>query len=124
MTIDETILLVEDDASMREAIERLLSAAGYLCFAFPSAEALLQDSSSESAVCVVSDLRLPAMSGLDLLDSLRSRGRGVPFILITAHDAPGMCEEAINRGAAAYLAKPFLGTTLLTTLRTVSRRTT
>jgi FixJ family two-component response regulator len=107
------VLVVEDDDSMREAIERLLGAVGFECTAYASAEALLAGSTGEGAVCLVSDLRLPAMSGLELLAELRARGGWPPLILITAHDAPGLREEAARRGAAAYLVKPFRGTALL-----------
>ncbi len=112
-----TLLVVEDDDSMRGAIERLLNAAGFGCTAYASADALLARGVDEDAVCVISDLRLPGMSGLDLLAALRERGNAVPFILITAHDAPGLRGKAMSCGAAAYLSKPFLGTTLLNAVR-------
>ena len=107
------VLLVEDDDSMREAIERLLGAAGFECAAYASAEAMLACGAGQDAVCVVSDLKLPAMSGLELIAELRSRGVKAPLILITAHDAPGQRDEALRRGATSYLAKPFRGTALL-----------
>ena len=107
------VLLVEDDDSMREAIERLLGAAGFECAAYASAEAMLACGAGLDAVCVVSDLKLPAMSGLELIAELRSRGAKAPLILITAHDAPGQRDEALRRGATSYLAKPFRGTVLL-----------
>jgi FixJ family two-component response regulator len=107
------VIVVEDDDSMREAIERLLDAAGFECSAYASAEALLACDRCEGVACVVSDLRLPAMSGLDLLAQLRARGERMPLILITAHDAPGLREDAMRRGATSYLAKPFRGTALL-----------
>jgi len=107
------VLLVEDDDSMREAIERLLGAAGFECATYASAEAMLADSAGVDAACVVSDLKLPAMSGLELMAELRSRGWKSPMILITAHDAPGLREDALRRGATSYLAKPFRGTVLL-----------
>jgi FixJ family two-component response regulator len=66
---------------------------------------------------VISDQRLPGMSGLELLATLRQRKISLPFILITAHDAPGLREKATSCGAAAYLAKPFRGTTLLDAVR-------
>jgi len=103
------VIVVEDDDSMREAIERLLDAAASSARAYASAEALLAWDKLEEAACIVSDLRLPATSGLDLLAQLRTRGGYPPLILITAHDAPGLREEAMKRGAAAYLAKPFRG---------------
>lgn len=107
------VIVVEDDASMREALGRLLGAAGLECAAFASAEALLASGVDAGAGCVVSDLKLPAMSGLDLLAAMRARGGWPGFILITAHDTPGLREEAERQGAAAYLTKPFHGAALL-----------
>ena len=111
------VLVVEDDDSMSEAIQRLLKAAGFECAAFASAEALLAGGVNEDTACVVSDLKLPGMSGLGLLASLRQRDVSPPFILITAHDAPGLREQAERCGVAAYLAKPFRGTALLEAVR-------
>jgi FixJ family two-component response regulator len=108
-----TVLVVEADASMREALERLLAEGGYGCVAFASAEALLARVADDSAACVISDLRLPGMSGLELLSTLRERHMAVPVIVITAHDMAGLREEVIAHGAANYLAKPFRGSALL-----------
>jgi FixJ family two-component response regulator len=112
-----TVLVVDDDDSMREAIERLLNAAGFGCAAYASADALLARGVDQASACVICDLRLPGMSGLALLATLRERGIALPFILITAHDSPGLRQEAMRCGAAAYLAKPFRGTTLLQAVR-------
>ena len=111
------VLVVEDDESMRQAIERLFEAAGLDCIAFASAEAMLSSVNGEAVACVVSDLKLPVMSGLALLAELRARGQQAPFILITGHDTPGLDAEALRLGAAAYLAKPFRGTALLDLVR-------
>ena len=119
VTEGRKVLVVEDDESMREAIKRLLDAAGFECGAFDSAEALLASDARKTAACIVSDLRLPAMSGLDLLAELRAQGDSAPLILITAHDAPGLGEEALRRGAAAFLTKPFRGTALLEAINKV-----
>ena len=113
-----TILVAEDDDSMREAIEQLLNAAGFECEAFSSATALLKRGVGQESVCVISDLKLPGMSGLELLGVLKERNPSTPFILITAHDAPGLREKAMRNGAAAYLAKPFRGTALLDIINT------
>ena len=113
-----TILVAEDDDSMREAIEQLLNAAGFECEAFSSATALLARGVDQESVCVISDLKLPGMSGLELLGVLKERNPSTPFILITAHDAPGLREKAMRNGAAAYLAKPFRGTALLDIINT------
>ena len=94
------VLVVEDDDSMREAIQRLLNAAGFGCAAFTSAEALLTGGVNEDSVCVISDLKLPGMSGLGLLAALRERDVAPPFILITAHDASGLREQAERSGVA------------------------
>ncbi|MFN7990254.1 MAG: response regulator [Thermoanaerobaculia bacterium] len=112
------IAVVEDDASMRHAVERLLLAAGREPVAYESAEALLSAGESASVACVVSDLRLPAMSGLELLAEMRGRGWTAPLILVTAYDTAGRREEALRRGAVAYLVKPFAGTDLLDAIRT------
>jgi two-component system response regulator FixJ len=112
-----TILVIEDDDSMREAIERLLNAAGFGCATFASADALLARGIDGASACVISDLKLPGMSGLELLAMLRERKISLPFILITAHDTPGLREKAISCGAAGYLSKPFRGTSLLDAVR-------
>jgi FixJ family two-component response regulator len=110
--------LVEDDESMRTAVERLLSAYHFECSVYASAEALLAQGVGADAVCVVSDLMLPTMSGLEMLDEMRARGGWPPFVLITAHDRTGLREEAVRRGASGYLAKPFEGTALVAAVRT------
>jgi two-component system response regulator FixJ len=112
-----TVLVVEDDDSMRESIKRLLETAGFGCTAYASADALLARGVDADSVCVISDLRLPGMSGLELLAALHERSLTTPFILITAHDAPGLRETAMRCGATAYLAKPFRGTALLKAVR-------
>ena len=109
----QTVLLVEDDDSMRASLDRLLGLAGLAHHAYASAETMLADDVEAEAACVVTDLKLPGMSGLGLLAELRSCGRAVPVVLITAHDTPGLREDAMRRGAAGYLVKPFTGTVLL-----------
>ena len=111
------VLVVEDDESLRGALERLLGLAGFSVVAYGSAEALLSEGAGESAACVVSDLRLPAMSGLELLAALRAHGWRAPLILITAYDEPGLAKTATGRGAAGYLVNPFHGTALLAAVR-------
>lgn len=118
----QKVLIVEDNASMREALQRLLGAAGFGTVAYESAEALLAVDAPTKTACVVSDLRLPGMLGLDLLAELRARGCEAPLILITAYDSPGRCAEALRSGAAAYLVKPFQGTALLDAIRAVVER--
>jgi len=114
------VLVVEDDDGMREAIETLLDAAGFETAAFASAEALLAGGAVDGARCVISDIKLPAMSGLELLTALRTHGGWPPVIMITAHDAPSVRFEAERLGAAAFLAKPFIGSALLAAIESVT----
>ena len=116
-----TVLLVEDDDSMRAALERLLNAFGFRCVAFRSAETLLASGMGEGAVCLVSDLKLPGMSGLELLAELRARHAALPSIVITSHDAPGLRDGAGRQGACAYLTKPFRGIALLDAIRAATK---
>lgn len=111
------VLVVEDDGSLRGAVERLLGLAGFSAAAYGSAEELLAGGLGEGVACVVCDLRLPAMSGFELLAALRACGSRVPLILITAYDEPGLAAEATRRGAAGFLVKPFHGTALLAAVR-------
>jgi FixJ family two-component response regulator len=111
------VLVVEDDGNMRAALERLLTAAGLDCKTYGSAEDMLADGEGVSAGCVISDQRLPAMSGLDLLSTLRLRGVSLPLIMITAFDKPGQRDEAVRRGASAYLLKPFSGAALIAAVK-------
>jgi FixJ family two-component response regulator len=118
----KVILVVEDDDGMREAIENLLGVAGFSTVVYESAEAMLAEDTSERALCVVSDLNLPAMSGLDLLTELRRRSWHVPVIIITAYDSESTRQEAARRGAIAYLPKPFPSIALLTAIESVAAR--
>ena len=118
-----TILVVEDDDSMREAIEGLLDEAGFTCIAYSSADALLARGVDQDSACLISDLRLPGMSGLELLATLRERDISLPFILIARHDAPGQRQKAMSCGAAAYLTKPLRGAMLLEAVRVVLEST-
>lgn len=115
------VLVIEDDEGMREAIESLLNAAGYATSSYASAEALLTAGTPADARCIVSDIRLPAISGLELISELRARGACPPVILITGHDSPALRSEAGLRGAAAYLPKPFARSDLLAAIETAMR---
>lgn len=114
------VLVVEDDDGMREAIETLLGAAGFETAMFTSAEAMLAGSADMGPLCVISDLNLPAMSGLDLLGELRRRGDPPPFIVITGFDSAATRKEAMHRGATAYFAKPFQAKELLAAIESIT----
>ena len=113
------VILVEDDAGLRGALERVLRASGFEAQSYASAEAVLADHRLEWADCLVVDLNLPAMSGLDLVDRIRQHGATVPTVLITAHDEPRVRDEVRRRGIQHFLAKPFLGSALVRLLDSV-----
>jgi FixJ family two-component response regulator len=115
----DTVLVVEDDDSMRASIDILLSLSGYRTLLFESAEAVLAEGAIKRPLCVISDLNLPAMSGLDLMIELRRRGWPTPVIIITAFDSPASRKEALRRGAVAYMAKPFQSSDLLTAIHDI-----
>lgn len=117
MTVGRKVLIVEDDDSMRQAIERLLNVASFATAVYRTAEELLAAGPVAGDACVVSDLKLPGMSGLELLTELHARGWQRPMILITAHDSPGVRKEAAQSGVAAFLAKPFPGNELVAAVR-------
>jgi len=114
MTESKThVAVVDDDKSFSRAVERLLRAAGFEPFVCPSAEAFLQDTTHPSPACLVLDLHLSGMSGLDLCRRLNALGKTAPVILVTAHDEPETREEARRAGCSAYFCKPVPGRLLL-----------
>jgi FixJ family two-component response regulator len=112
----KAVFVVEDDESMRDAIEQLLSVAGFRTVVYGSAEALLDEVAAETPLCVISDLNLPVMSGLELITELARRSKQSPVILITAFDSASTRQAAARLGASAYLAKPFTSKALLTAI--------
>jgi FixJ family two-component response regulator len=107
------IVVVEDDDSLRAAIERLLRASGYDVLGFEDAETLLATGAAADAACLILDINLPRLSGLDLHDRLCSAGIRAPTIFITAHEHASDRYAARVLRASAYLPKPFPGSTLI-----------
>ena len=111
------VILVEDDEGLRVALLRLLRACGFDACGYASAEALLDDPRAARADCLVVDVHLPAISGLELVARLRRRGLQVPAVAISAHDEAGVREAARGHGVERFLGKPFLGKTLVGTVK-------
>jgi FixJ family two-component response regulator len=107
------IVIVEDDDGMRRALERLLKAAGYVTQSFASAEAVLLTQAAHHASCLVCDLRLPGLSGLDLRERLSARGALPPVVFMTGLDDDSAPNAARWAGALAVLRKPFDGQVLI-----------
>ncbi len=109
----ERVYIVDDDPDVRQATSFLVATAGYATVALEGAEALLVAVSAESAGCLVLDVRLPGMDGLQLQRELRRRGIRLPIVFITGHGDIPMAVEAISEGALDFLEKPFDAETLL-----------
>jgi FixJ family two-component response regulator len=110
------VVLVEDDDGLRAALKRLLRAWGFEARAYADAEAALADPDLDWPECLVVDLNLPAMSGLELVDRLRQRGVLAPAVVISAQDQARVRDELRCRGIEHFLPKPFLGSELVRTV--------
>jgi FixJ family two-component response regulator len=101
------IAVVDDDAAVCEAISSLVRSAGYRCASFGSAEALLRSGRLPDIDCILPDVRMPGMSGLDLQQALNRRKNRAPIIFVTAAQERAVGELALAQGAAAFLTKTF-----------------
>jgi FixJ family two-component response regulator len=111
------IAIVDDEELVRTSLQRLLKMAGYTVAAFTSAEEFLRSGSLQDVHCLIADIRMPGMSGLDLQSELHAGGYQIPIIFITAHGDEKMRIRAMRDGAVAFLAKPFDNTVLLDRVR-------
>jgi FixJ family two-component response regulator len=107
------VAVVDDDESFARSLERLFRASGFEARTYPSAETFLAPTPLPQSDCLVLDIHLGGMSGLDLQRRLREVGYPAPIIFVTAHDAPGVREEAQQAGCSAYFLKPVRGEALL-----------
>ena len=104
---DGLVYVVDDDGAMREALSSLMRSVGLRVEMYASAQAFLAHPVSEAAACLVLDVRLPGLSGLDLQRELAASSRAIPIIFITGHGDIPMSVRAMKAGAAEFLAKPF-----------------
>ena len=108
-----TIAIIDDNASLLQGLDRLLSAHGFHVRTFASAEAFLQDIATCNADCLLLDVHLGGMSGIDLQRRLSSSSTDLPVIFMTAVDTEETRREAFDAGCVAYLRKPFLSKLLI-----------
>lgn len=116
-TKEKMVVVIEDDESYRVAVQRLLKSAGLSVQSFDSAEAFLNSGQQHETGCLISDIRMPGMSGLELQSKLNSDHCLIPTIFITAHGDEKMRLQAMRGGAVKFLMKPFDGETLLEAVR-------
>jgi FixJ family two-component response regulator len=110
---DKVVFVIDDDASIRSAIKTLVETVGIDCATFPSGQAFLESKRPDVPSCVVLDVRLPGLSGLQLHREMQARGVQVPVIFITGYGDIPMSVQAMKGGAIEFLTKPFRDQDLL-----------
>jgi FixJ family two-component response regulator len=111
------VAIVDDDDLMRTALQGLLKSAGLLAQAFASADEFLRSGHQHDTACLITDIRMPGMSGLELQAKLNADQCRIPTIFITAHGDAKMRMQAMRAGAVEFLAKPFDDEALLESVR-------
>jgi len=107
------ISIIDDDGSVRAATRNLVRSLGYVVHTFASAEDFLRSPHLNDTSCVITDVRMPEMSGLDLQAYLLAKGQTFPFIFVTAFSVESDRDRALKAGATCFLSKPFDGETLI-----------
>jgi FixJ family two-component response regulator len=115
--VPKLVAVVEDDESYRLAMQRLLKSAGFSVRSFSCAEDFLDSGCQRETGCLIADIRMPGMSGLDLQTKLNADHCPIPIIFVTAHGEEKMRLQAMRGGAVKFLAKPFDGEILLEGVR-------
>ncbi len=117
-TRDETIIhVIDDDAAMRDSLAFLLDVNGFAPKVYESADAFLGGVDLAALACVVSDIRMPGMNGIELVRKLKGGGSSCPVILITGHGDVALAVEAMKAGAVDFIEKPFDDAALLDAIR-------
>ena len=114
---NKLVAIVDDDEAVRIALEGLLKSAGLPTRAFESAEEFIKSGQQFQTACLIADIRMPGMSGLELQAKLNAEQCRIPIVFITAHGDAQMRMQALRAGAVEFLAKPFNDEVLLDTVR-------
>ncbi len=112
------VCVVDDDESLRRSVRNLLSSVGFRVETFVSAEEFLESAHRANTGCLVLDLRMAGMNGLDLLRHLAATGSRIPVIILTAHGDEEARRQSLEAGAVAFLGKPFRSDALVDAVRT------
>jgi len=113
----KTVAIVDDDELMRSALQGMLKSVGLPSQVFASAEEFLKSGQQHETACLIADIRMPGMSGLELQAQLNAEHCRIPTIFITAHGDTKMRMQALRAGAVEFLAKPFDDEVLLESVR-------
>jgi len=117
MTDKQLVHVIDDDQPLLLSMSMLMEASGYECHSYESADAFLEKADAELAGCVVSDICMPGMNGMDLMLRLRRRNQAVPVVLVTGHADVKLAVEAMKAGAFDFLPKPYDPDTLIDAVR-------
>jgi FixJ family two-component response regulator len=107
------VAIIDDDASVRATTDSLVRSLGYIVDTFASAEEFLRSDNLDDLSCVIADVQMPGMSGVELQSRLLTQGNHVPFIFVTAFPNERVRAQALRAGAICYLTKPFDGDSLI-----------
>ena len=118
---ENLISVVDDDESIRRTTTLLIESFGFRAAAFESAETFLKSSHLHDTSCLIVDVQMPGMNGLQLQSHLAASGRDIPIIFITAYESQDSRQRAMQAGAAAFLGKPFGDEQLLQIIRSTLR---
>jgi len=118
------IAIVDANEPLREALGSVLKAAGFATATFPSAEEFLDAADNQSTACIVLDVRLPGMSGIEMQRRLTETNSSIPIIFVTAHGDSSLRDLLMKAGAAGFLNKPVRSDTLLREIRAAIKKAT
>ena len=122
MSNSSLISIVDDDQSFRDSMRRLLKSLGYTVAAFPSAAEFLASPRRAATHCLVADVHMPEMTGVELFMHLIGTGQGIPTILVTAYPDDRVQEQMLNEGVRCYLRKPLEEAVLIDCLHSAVAR--
>lgn len=117
MTSEIVVHVIDDDAALRESLAFLLDSAGFLARTYDSAAEFLEVAQGLAGDCIVTDVRMPGMNGLEMTLKLKTMGVGLPIVMITGHGDVPMAVESMKAGVADFLEKPFDDEALLRAIR-------
>lgn len=122
MAAQSLVSVVDDDQAFRESMRRLLKSLGYSAAVFPSGAAFLASPQRSATACLIADIQMPAMTGIELYSQLRDTGHAIPTILITAYPDDDDREQMLKLGVKCYLRKPLDENDLIDCLRSAVAR--
>lgn len=119
MPKERMISIVDDDQFVRESLKRLMKSLGYSVSDFPSAVEFLESPTLANTACLIADIHMPGMTGVELYGKLTEAGHAIPTIIITAYPDDSVRERALNDGVVCYLTKPIRERDLINCVRSV-----